>query len=82
MGGARRNPDWYYNLVANPEAKIEVGTEAFAVMAAVIEDDERDSLFARQANAFPQFAYYQRKTRRRIPVISLERAARITGAGS
>ena len=73
MGGARRNPDWYHNLVANPRASIEVGTETFAVIAAVTEGTERAHLFARQATAYPQFAYYQGKTKRSIPVIALER---------
>lgn len=72
-GGSGRNPDWYYNLAANPEASIEVGTEAFTVTASVVEGNERDSLFQRQAHDFPQFAYYQGKTKRVIPVISLER---------
>jgi len=79
MGGWQRNPDWYYNLVANPEASIEVGTEAFTVAAVVIEGDERDSLFTRQATGFPQFAYYQRKTKRKIPVVSLERVTCLQG---
>ncbi len=71
--GSRRNPDWYYNLVVHPDASVEVGTEALTVTATVAEGDERDLLFSRQATAFPQFAYYQGKTQRRIPVITLER---------
>jgi deazaflavin-dependent oxidoreductase (nitroreductase family) len=74
MGGWRRNPDWYYNLVANPDASIEVGTEVLPVTAVVIEGEERDLLFARQAAEYPQFAYYQGKTTRKIPVIVLQRA--------
>jgi deazaflavin-dependent oxidoreductase (nitroreductase family) len=72
MGGWRRNPDWYYNLVANPEAWIEVGTESIAITAVVMQGKARDELFARQAQAYPQFAYYQGKTTRVIPVIALE----------
>jgi deazaflavin-dependent oxidoreductase (nitroreductase family) len=74
MGGWRRNPDWYYNLVANPDASIEVGTEVLRVTAVVTEGEERDLLFARQAAEYPQFAYYQGKTTRKIPVIVLQRA--------
>jgi deazaflavin-dependent oxidoreductase (nitroreductase family) len=74
MGGWRRNPDWYYNLVANPDASIEVGTEVLPVTAVVTEGEERDLLFARQAAEYPQFAYYQGKTTRKIPVIVLQRA--------
>jgi deazaflavin-dependent oxidoreductase (nitroreductase family) len=73
MGGWRRNPDWYYNLLANPDASIEVGTESFTVTAVAVEGEERERLFERQARAYPQFAYYQSKTTRRIPVIVLER---------
>ena len=76
MGGWRRNPDWYYNLLANPEASIEVGAEVFGVTAVVIQGEERDRLFARQAKAYPQFAYYQGKTTRVIPVIALQRRGR------
>jgi deazaflavin-dependent oxidoreductase (nitroreductase family) len=72
-GGSAKNPDWYYNLLANPDATIEVGTNVLAVSAIAAESEERDRLFAQQAGAYPQFAYYQGKTRRRIPVIVLER---------
>lgn len=81
-GGSGRNPDWYYNLVANPAASIEVGTEAFAVTAVVLEGDERDSCFMRQATDFPQFAYYQGKTNRKFPVISLTRVPSTTRSNS
>ena len=74
MGGWRRNPDWYHNLVANPEAWIEVGVETLPVTAVVTQGEERDDLFARQSADYPQFAYYQSKTERTIPVIALEPA--------
>jgi deazaflavin-dependent oxidoreductase (nitroreductase family) len=73
-GGSPRNPDWYYNLVANPDALIEVGAETFVATAVLVKGEERDRLYTRQATAFPQFAYYQAKTRRRIPVVALVRA--------
>ena len=72
-GGWKANPAWYYNLVANPDAFIEVGPTAFAVRAEIAEGEERDRLFALHAQAYPQFDYYQGKTRRRIPVIVLRR---------
>ena len=75
MGGAPRNPAWYHNLVANPDATIEVGSDILAVTARVTQNDERDQLFARQSSDYPQFAYYQRKTKRIIPVIALERSS-------
>jgi deazaflavin-dependent oxidoreductase (nitroreductase family) len=75
MGGAPKNPSWYHNLRANPQATVEVGTETVGVNAVVTEGEERDRLFDRQADRFPQFADYAQKTTRQIPVIALERAA-------
>jgi len=72
-GGAPKHPDWYHNLVANPETTIEVGTETIPVRAEVITGEERDRLYARQAADRPAFAEYQAKTKRRIPVIALTR---------
>jgi deazaflavin-dependent oxidoreductase (nitroreductase family) len=74
-GGAPTNPDWYHNLVAHPDASIEVGTERFGVKATVITGAERDELYARQAELYPGFAEYEAKTTRTIPVIALERTA-------
>jgi len=67
------NPDWYHNLVAHPEATIEVGTESFAVTATVVAGAERDRLYARQVERAPNFGEYQAKTARKIPVVVLER---------
>ena len=73
MGGWKRNPAWYHNLIANPEAFIEVGREQIAVTAEIVEGEERDRLFALHATEYPQFDYYQTKTSRRIPVVVLRR---------
>ena len=71
--GAPTNPDWYHNLIAHPEATSEVGTETFPVTATVVTGEERDRLYAMQAKRFPQFAEYETKTTRKIPVIALTR---------
>lgn len=71
--GAPTNPDWFHNLVANPDATIEVGTETVPVRARVAQGDERDQLFERQKAASPQFAEYEKATDRVIPVVVLER---------
>lgn len=71
--GAPTNPDWYYNLVANPTVTVEVGTETFQARAAVTEEPERTRLFAKMVEVMPGFADYERKTTRRIPVIVLTR---------
>jgi deazaflavin-dependent oxidoreductase (nitroreductase family) len=73
--GAPTNPDWYHNLVAHPEATVEVGTDRFAVTAKVLSGAERDELYERQAALYPGFGEYQAKTSRTIPVIALERTA-------
>ena len=73
-GGNPKNPDWYHNLVANPAVTIEVGTETVEGRAEVITGEERDRLYAKQAEAYPQFAEYERRTSRIIPVIALSRA--------
>lgn len=71
--GAPENPQWFNNLVANPEATAEVGTEKFKVRAVVTEGEERDRLFAEQSQRYPQFSEYEAKTTRKIPVVALER---------
>jgi len=72
-GGLPTNPGWYYNLLAHPEATVEVGTETFEVTAVVLTGEERDRLYARQVERAPVFAEYQAKTTRKIPVIALHR---------
>jgi len=71
--GAPTNPAWYHNLVANPVVTLEVGTETFDADATVAAGEERSQLFNRQAAAMPQFAEYQKKTTRVIPVVVLKR---------
>lgn len=72
-GGAPTNPDWFYNLVANPVVTVERGTEQFQARATIPEGAERDRLFNQAAAHMPGFAEYQRKTTRTIPVVVLER---------
>jgi deazaflavin-dependent oxidoreductase (nitroreductase family) len=73
-GGAPRNPDWYFNLRASPIATVEVGTESFDARARITSGDERARLFARQVERRPQFAEYEARTTREIPVVALMRA--------
>jgi deazaflavin-dependent oxidoreductase (nitroreductase family) len=72
-GGAPSNPDWYYNLVANPLVTVEVGMEQFHARAMIPAEPERTRLYDQMAAARPNFAEYQRKTTRSIPVIVLTR---------
>ena len=69
--GAPDNPAWYHNLVANPQASIEVGTDTLEVTATEATGAERDELFEKQKEIFPTFAEYEAKTSRTIPVVIL-----------
>ena len=70
-GGAPDNPAWYHNLMANPDAEIEVGDDTLAVRAEELKGAERDEKYARQAELYPGFAEYEAKTTRVIPVVAL-----------
>ena len=71
-GGSPTHPAWYHNLIANPEVEIELGTETFMVRARLTEGEERERIWTRQKLDFPQFADYEKKTSRQIPVLVLE----------
>jgi deazaflavin-dependent oxidoreductase (nitroreductase family) len=71
--GAPSNPDWYHNLLANPNVSIEVGSENIDVLAKPVKGSERDRIYAEQASRYPAFAEYQEKTDRTIPVVVLDR---------
>ena len=72
-GGAPEDPQWFRNVLVNPEVTLEVGDETFAARARVAEGDERDRLYRAQADLMPNFDEYQRATSRTIPVVVLER---------
>jgi deazaflavin-dependent oxidoreductase (nitroreductase family) len=73
-GGATHHPDWYRNLLANPEVTIEHGAERFRARAIVTSEPERTQLFDRHAAAMPFFDGYRRRVRsREIPVVVFER---------
>jgi deazaflavin-dependent oxidoreductase (nitroreductase family) len=71
-GGAPTNPDWYHNVIANPEVTIEVGTETIKGRAYVATDPERTDLWTHQVAAMPAFGDYEKKSGRTIPVIVIE----------
>ncbi|MDP9296231.1 MAG: nitroreductase family deazaflavin-dependent oxidoreductase [Actinomycetota bacterium] len=72
-GGAPTNPDWYHDLVANPRARVEVGTDTVDVVARVAKDEERERIWQEQKRRNPGFEDYEVKTSRQIPVVILER---------
>ena len=70
-GGAPTHPDWYHNLKAHPNTTIEVGTDTVDVVASEATGEERERIFRIQAERVPQFAEYQKQTKRLIPVMVL-----------
>ena len=70
--GAPENPAWFHNLRANPTATVEVGNDTVEVEAVVTDGDERERLFSKQKQLMPQFADYEQKTTREIPVVALQ----------
>jgi deazaflavin-dependent oxidoreductase (nitroreductase family) len=72
-GGAPTSPDWYHNIVANPEVTVELGREKFQARATIATGEKRQRLYDAQAAIMPAFADYQQKTSRQIPVVVLER---------
>jgi deazaflavin-dependent oxidoreductase (nitroreductase family) len=72
-GGAPTNPDWYYNLIANPDTEVELGSEIIPVRARVAESEERERIWNEQKRRAPGFAQYEKTTGgRTIPVVVLE----------
>jgi deazaflavin-dependent oxidoreductase (nitroreductase family) len=70
--GAPTNPDWYYNLLANPKVTVEVGTETRELIARVADSDERNRIWNALKEEAPGFGEYEQKTTRQIPVVVLE----------
>ena len=71
-GGAPDNPDWLHNLKANPDTSIEIGDRTENVRARVAEGAERTPIWEKQKAEMPQFAEYEAKTDREIPVVVLD----------
>jgi deazaflavin-dependent oxidoreductase (nitroreductase family) len=71
--GADNNPDWFHNVIANPETQVEVGSDTVNVRVRVAEGAEQDRIWKKQKEDFPHFAEYEAKTSRsQIPVLILE----------
>jgi deazaflavin-dependent oxidoreductase (nitroreductase family) len=73
--GAPSHPDWYRNLMANPDTDVEVGTETYRVHAHELKGAQRDGIWEKQKSLMPGFADYEERARglREIPVVLLER---------
>jgi deazaflavin-dependent oxidoreductase (nitroreductase family) len=72
LGGAPKNPVWYYNVKADPKVDLQDGTETNDFVAREVTGDEKAVWWERAVAAYPDYADYQRKTDRQIPVFVLE----------
>jgi deazaflavin-dependent oxidoreductase (nitroreductase family) len=71
LGGAPKNPVWYYNIVKNPRVELQDGTDTGDYDAREVFGDEKALWWQRAVAAYPDYADYQRKTDRAIPVFVL-----------
>ncbi|CRK51909.1 putative enzyme [Rhodococcus sp. RD6.2] len=71
LGGAPKNPVWYYNVVADPHVELQDGTSRQDMTAREVTGDERAVWWERAVAAYPDYADYQTKTDRQIPVFVL-----------
>lgn len=75
LGGAPKNPVWYYNLKEEPTAlMIQDGPEPFDAVAREVTGDEKKAWWKRAVAAYPPYAEYQERTSRQIPVFVASRA--------
>lgn len=72
LGGAPKHPVWYYNVVANPEVELQDGPQKRDYLAREVHGEEKAEWWERAVQAWPDYAEYQKKTEREIPVFVLE----------
>ena len=72
-GGSDTHPGWYLNLQASPTAEVQVGREHFTVRAHVATGQEREQLWEQIVQWIPLYGDYQKKTKRELPVVVLEK---------
>ena len=72
LGGAPKHPVWYRNLIANPHVELQDGPVVQELVAREVHGPEREQWWERAVAAFPDYADYQRRTERTIPVLVLE----------
>jgi deazaflavin-dependent oxidoreductase (nitroreductase family) len=72
-GGDPKNPEWYLNLLADPQVTVQDGADVWDARARVAEGEERATWWAHAVEAWPAYDEYQEKTSREIPVVVLDR---------
>lgn len=73
LGGAPQHPVWYHNIVANPHVELQDGPERHDYTAREVTGEEKALWWERAVAAYPDYASYQERTDREIPVFVLER---------
>lgn len=73
QGGSPTHPDWYLNLVANPEVGVQVKADRFPARARTAAGEERERLWRMMNGIWRHYDAYQERTTRVIPVVVLER---------
>jgi deazaflavin-dependent oxidoreductase (nitroreductase family) len=71
QGGAPQHPGWYFNLVADPAAQVQIGRRQFAAVSRVVNEQEKAALWPRLVAIYPPYEAYQQRTKRPIPVVRL-----------
>ena len=70
-GGAPTHPAWYLNLIANPDATVEVGDREVRVRAEEVHGEDKTRLWQKMVEMYPTYDDYQTKTEREIPLLVL-----------
>jgi deazaflavin-dependent oxidoreductase (nitroreductase family) len=73
LGGAPKHPVWYFNLIANPHVELQDGETRHDYLAREVTGEEKALWWDRAVETWPDYATYQTKTDRQIPVFVLER---------
>jgi deazaflavin-dependent oxidoreductase (nitroreductase family) len=72
MGGADRNPQWVYNVLADPDVTLQDGPDMLRLRASLLSGDPRDAWWSYAVEVYPLYASYQARTARVIPIFLLE----------
>ncbi len=74
-GGDQRHPLWYLNLLEEPKVEVQLGPEVFSARARPATREEKPALWQMMVDMFPNYAAYQKKATREIPVVVVERSS-------
>ncbi|MBK5232711.1 MAG: nitroreductase family deazaflavin-dependent oxidoreductase [Thermoleophilia bacterium] len=72
-GGYEKSPGWFYNLKANPDTEVQIGSEHRKVHARVATAEEHERLWPEAVKVYPSYQQYQDRTKREIPLVILEK---------